>query len=415
MDAAAFLADLDAKPDVLAGLADRLAAEDLWSAVPSHERIVLVGMGSSAYAAGVAAARLRAAGIDAVSELASSDLLPPPRPGTVVVAVSAGGGSRETVDAVSSYAGKVPVVLLTERTDSDLAALADVVVGLGAGEERGGVACRSYQHTIALLLALESHLTGGRLDVPTLVRRSAEATEDLLGRRDDWLPLLHETLLDGDGTHVVAPARRLASAQQSALMLREGPRLPAVACETGDWSHVDVYLTKTTAYRMLLLAGSGWEDELLRWTTERRSTVVAVGADVPGATWSLRYRHDEDDDVRLLTETLVAELLAADGWLRQAPGPSGPDEPGARERERERLEMVDALVLAGERRAELTDLVAAADNPVAAVPAVQQLLGVSATAAMEVLNTQLRRWTTADRDDLVRRRDDLRTHLDPPD
>jgi hypothetical protein len=34
---------------------------------------------------------------------------------------------------------------------------------------------------------------------------------------------------------------------------------------------------------------------------------------------------------------------------------------------------------------------------------------------MEVLNTQLRRWTTADRDDLVRRRDDLRTRLDPPD
>jgi hypothetical protein len=99
-------------------------------------------------------------------------------------------------------------------------------------------------------------------------------------------------------------------------MLREGPRLPAVACETGDWSHVDVYLTRTTAYRMLLLTGSRWEDELLRWTTERRSTVVAVGADIPGAALSLRYRHDEDDDVRLLTEVLVAELLAADAWLQ---------------------------------------------------------------------------------------------------
>ena len=113
----------------------------------------------------------------------------------------------------------------------------------------------------------------------------------------------------------MAPARRLSSAQQSALMLREGPRIPAYACETGDWSHVDVYLTETTDYRMLLLTGSRWEDELLRWTSERGSTVVAVGADVEGAAYSLCYEGDDDDDVRLLTEVLVAELLAADLWL----------------------------------------------------------------------------------------------------
>ena len=73
------------------------------------------------------------------------------------------------------------------------------------------------------------------------------------------------------------------SARQGALMLREGPRRLAVACESGDWSHVDVYLTKTTDYLMLLFPGSRWEDQLLRWTTERASTVVAVGADVAGA------------------------------------------------------------------------------------------------------------------------------------
>ncbi|MEZ5193916.1 MAG: hypothetical protein R2734_16445 [Nocardioides sp.] len=98
-------------------------------------------------------------------------------------------------------------------------------------------------------------------------------------------------------------------------MLREGPRLPAIGCETGDWSHVDVYLTKTTDYRMLLLAGSRWEPQLLEWTGRRGSTVVAVGADVAGAAATLRYAHDEVEDVRLLTETLVAELLAAHAWL----------------------------------------------------------------------------------------------------
>ncbi len=111
-------------------------------------------------------------------------------------------------------------------------------------------------------------------------------------------------------------------------MLRECPRLPAVGCETGDWSHVDVYLTKTTDYRMLLLGGSRWEPQLLDWTGQRGTTVVAVGAEVPGASYTLRYPHDEDDDVRLLTETLVAELVAARAWQAGAHGithePIGP-------------------------------------------------------------------------------------------
>jgi hypothetical protein len=183
-----------------------------------------------------------------------------------------------------------------------------------AGEEVGGVACRSYQHTLALLLALEHRLTGTEGNSAGLARAAAEASADLLARRADWLPRLSELLLGPDGTHVVAPARRLSSAQQAALMLREGPRRQAVGSETGDWSHVDVYLTKTTDYRLLLFAGSRWEDELLRWTSERGSTVVSVGAELPQAAMSLRYAGDEVDDVRLLTEVMVAELVAHRAW-----------------------------------------------------------------------------------------------------
>ena len=312
----AFLADLETKPGALRALAAVLA-DDPWAgldALAGRRRVVLLGMGSSAYAAGVVAARLRAAGVDATSVLASTDLLPAAGDDTLVVAVSAGGGSRETTAAVDHYRARGPVVLLTNKPGSQLAARCDVVVPMHAGEESGGVACRSFQHTLLLLLALANRF-GATADVVALAGAAAEASEDLLDRRDAWLPRLRELLLGPDGTYVVAPARRLASAQQAALMLREGPRRAAVACETGDWSHVDVYLTKTLDYRMLLLAGSRWEDELLRWTGERASTVVAVGADVPGATHVLRYAGDGDDDVRLVSEVLVAELLAADAWL----------------------------------------------------------------------------------------------------
>jgi glucosamine--fructose-6-phosphate aminotransferase (isomerizing) len=173
-----------------------------------------------------------------------------------------------------------------------------------------------------VLLSLEARLIGDGIEglaVSALLHAAATATQDLLDRRADWLAPVTDLLAGPDGTHIVAPARRLSSAQQSALMLREGPRRAAVGCETGDWSHVDVYLTKNTDYRLLLLAGSRWEPELLGWTAERGTTVVAVGADVPGAGLVLRYRGDDQDDVRLLTETTVTELVAANLWAEQAP------------------------------------------------------------------------------------------------
>ena len=110
-------------------------------------------------------------------------------------------------------------------------------------------------------------------------------------------------------------------------MLREGPRRPAVGCETGDWSHVDVYLTKTTDYRMVLFEGSRWEPELLTWVRERGSTLVAVGGHVADARFTVRYRGDDDDDVRLLSEVLVAELAAAELWRQLPETPQVPTTP----------------------------------------------------------------------------------------
>jgi len=308
-----FAKDLARKPAALRALADRLADEHPWPTLTQANHLVFLGMGSSHYANNIAASRLRALGINAVAELASSDLLPKATSETVVIAVSASGGSIETLAAQEHYQNQCRIIAVTNTADSKITEGAETVVMMHAASEEGGVACRSFQHTLALLLDLQSQLVGG-LDVPSLIIASAEATDDLLQSRDIWLPQVSELILGPQGTHVVAPARRFSSAQQSALMLREGPRLPSVACETGDWSHVDVYLTKSTDYRMLLLAGSKWEPELLRWVTERGSTLVAVGQDVPGSALNLRYRGDENDDVKLLTETLVAELVAQQAW-----------------------------------------------------------------------------------------------------
>ncbi|WP_214413460.1 SIS domain-containing protein [Sphaerisporangium fuscum] len=311
-----YLADLHAKPEALSALARALESRDPFEGLPEGiRRVVFLGMGSSRYAAGVAALRLRAAGVDAVAEYGSAAIGYPPGEGTLVVAISATGGSRETLDALSRHLGRSTVLALTNTPGSPVTRGADLVAEMLAGEERGGVSCRTFQHTLALLLALESRLTGVEADVPGLVRRAAEASADLLDRRGEWLPGVL-SLLDGPhGVYTIAPAERLSSAEQSALMFREGPRRPADACETGDWAHVDVYLTKTLDYRAILFPGSRYDEQAMEWVRQRGSTVLAVGGEVEGAH-GLRYAGDDHPEVALLTETLVAELVAGTWWAR---------------------------------------------------------------------------------------------------
>lgn len=316
----AYAADLQRKPEVLDRLAEALAAGNPWApTVPTGiERVVLLGMGSSAYAGGVAAARMRARGLVAVSELASSTLLPRWGTGTLVVATSATGGSIETLAALDRLAPGATTVALTNTPGSAITEQCGAVVDLQADQETGGIACRSFQHTLILLAALELHLADADIgSLAAAVAAAATASAHLLDTEADWCPQATELLLGPAGTHLAAPAHRFSSAQQGALMLREGPRLDAVSCETGDWSHVDVYLTKTTDYRLVVFAGSVWETQLAEWTTLRGSTVVGVGGSVPGAQLTLRYPGDDDDDVRLLTEVLVPELIAARAWQAQ--------------------------------------------------------------------------------------------------
>lgn len=312
MNPSLFRADLEAKPSALEALAASLEAGDPFAAVPRDpRRIVLLGMGSSRYVAGVAALRLRAAGIDAVAEFASAVIGHPPTPDTLVLAVSASGESAETLQAVARYANRSRILALTNAPDSTLAQAADVVVDVRAGQEVSGIASRTFQHTGLLLRAFEARLAGRPFDTAALIRNVAAGTRDLLDRRSEWLPGVVAALDGPDGVFVLAPAERLASADQSALAIREAARRLAVACETGDWSHVDVYLAKSLDYRALLFSGSRWEAEALAWLAKRNATVIGVGAEVAGARTVVRYAGDDDPEVAAHTEVLVGELVAA--------------------------------------------------------------------------------------------------------
>jgi fructoselysine-6-P-deglycase FrlB-like protein len=262
-------------------------------------RVVFLGMGSSRFAALDAAALLRRHGVDATAEYASTGSPQPPSPDTLVLAISASGGSEETVTAMRRHLGTSMVAGVTSVPGSAIGDEADACLAIAA-DGPSGVACASYRSTVALLREVCGLLAPAAAPAAGWRERAAGAIAELLDSRGKWLPRIVEQLRGGP-VHVLAPAQRLGAAEQSALMLREVPRVPAYACETGDWSHVDVYLTKRPGYRALILPGSAYEAEVHEWQAERGFTVAT--ADVPG-----------DADVRPLVETLVCELLAAELW-----------------------------------------------------------------------------------------------------
>ena len=275
----------------------------------------LVGMGSSRSAAADAAARLRAAGRDACAETASASGGSPGGRDTLAVMVSASGRTPEVLAAAERHRGTSFVLALTARADSPLAAAGDAVVPLAATyREEAGIATMTYRATVAALLALAGE------DVPDPAAASLAAApgalRELLDGRATWLDAAASLLDGGRPVHVLGDGLRSGAVEQAALMLREAPRLPAVAFETGDWLHVGLY-TLFPGDPVLLLAGSPADAEVMSTVHDRGGRVVAIGAGEGEADLRVALPAAASDPVvRALVEPAAAELLAAELWRR---------------------------------------------------------------------------------------------------
>src|SRR5689334_11155342 len=174
-----FAEDVLAAPDMLARPAPGL--ESIQGLAERARRVLFLGMGSSRYAALDAAALLRAHGVDAAAEIASTGSPQPPSADTLVFAISATGGSEETVAAMRRHLGTSMVAGLTSVPGSAIGSEADACLEI-AGDGPSGVACASYRSTVAIL----REVCG--LVVPALAppdgwrERAAAAIADLLDR-----------------------------------------------------------------------------------------------------------------------------------------------------------------------------------------------------------------------------------------
>ncbi len=305
MDSSKFGEDLARK----ASLVSDLASHDFDWPDLSGLNIFFSGMGSSTFAAGAISNLFNANGINSHTTLASNPNPPQAQTNSAFIAISASGNSIETSLAFDNAKGFKEKLFLTNSLSSSN----QKTIYLAAGHEEGGVASLTYVATLISLLKLAEDL-GVVTNVRDSILKASDAIDDIYSRRHDWLPVLANDAISEDGTYFVAPQHRISSAHQSALMLREGPRIPADSCETGDWSHVDVYLTKTQDYRLLLFPGSPWESQLFDWCGKRKTKVVTIGFENERAVNAFRYKNDDDEIVRLLTETTYAENLAQYLW-----------------------------------------------------------------------------------------------------
>ena len=213
-------------------MARAVAAQPAWLAqVPTEPllatgRVLAVGCGTSFHAA-----QTTGDGIDALECLLS------PPAADLLVLVSHEGGTPMTVEAARAFPG--PKVLVTGKSESELARLADEVIVCTPEVEESYCHTASYTCAVATLAAMRGEDVGWLSDA---------VAERLAG---DRLPVSeHERVL------VTGAGRDWPTAQEAALKLREGVHLAAEAHRLEELLHGHLAAIDETV-RCFVLEGEG--------------------------------------------------------------------------------------------------------------------------------------------------------------
>ncbi len=203
-------------------------------------RIILTGMGSSFYALYPLYLRLLDAGIF-VHLVESAELIHyQPKllaSADAILAVSQSGRSAEIVRLLHQRPAGVPLIALTNDSESPLALTSDLALLLGAGPEVS-VSCKTY---LASLLAIDWL---GRLvsqedstTISSQLAKTASAVEDYFS---DWREHVEWMVSETEGIRKIFLAGRgssLAAAETGGLILKESTRFPAEGMSSAAFRH----------------------------------------------------------------------------------------------------------------------------------------------------------------------------------
>ena len=249
----AMLAALRGRVNFAAGLVELPELAPLAARLPSIDRVMLIGCGTSLHAAQVGRHLVeRLSGMPAEAESASEFRYRDPYlgPRTLVVSIGQSGETADTIAAMQLAREKgAPVITLCNAEDSQAARLADATLPMRAGLEIGVASTKTFiaSLTILNLLALYLGQQRGALD--------AAARRELLDGLGRGPRLLGELL--ADTAPVEAAARRFNGynnflflgrgsqahiAQEGALKLKEITYIHAEGYPAGEMKHGPIAL-----------------------------------------------------------------------------------------------------------------------------------------------------------------------------
>lgn len=266
---------------------NRRAFEALANLLSDEEvgHVVVAARGSSDNAARYAqhlwGTRNRLATYLATPSLFSRYAASPSLIGALVVGISQSGESPDLI-AVLAEAGRQgrPTVAITNRPQSPLATRADIVIDLGAGEERSVAATKSYTAELAAIAAVSAFMR----EEPDEMAGIAGSIEQVL-RSESAIDSAAAAISHANRCVVIGRGFHLATAHEWALKVQELAYILAQPYSTADFLHGPVAAIEP-GLPVLVVATHG---EMYQQTVELTESVRQTGAAIVALTDSHEF------------------------------------------------------------------------------------------------------------------------------
>lgn len=158
-------------------------------------------------------------------------------PQTLVIGISQSGAAPDVLEVVrrAREAGAL-TACITNEASSDLAAAAEYVLPIGAGEERGVAATKTYTGSLALFALLSTALDDSHPERLEHLRRAADVIERALGL-DDAVHQLVERYAEMNGCVVLGRGFNQCTAMETAHQLTETSGISAQPYSAAEFQH----------------------------------------------------------------------------------------------------------------------------------------------------------------------------------
>lgn len=315
-----FLRDVMGQPKALALTLEKLEIDANLLRIAAQlkkglfRRIVLTGMGSSAYILYPLHVELTENGYTSIvaetSELIHY-LSPLLDPSTLIIVASQSGRSVEIVRLLECNAGRATIIGVTNTLGSPLGSRANCVLLTHAGEE-SSVSCKTYVTTLVALRLLGAVLCGGDSERErSELMQVIQAADDYLGI---WEKHVAELAAKVDGVrHWILLGRgpSVAAARTGALTIEESVRVPAEGMSSGAFRHGPIEMLGPETFVLVFLGrGNGRElnRSLYRYVRELRYKTALIGDGTDSVDVAFRLPR-VPDNVHTVLEIIPTQML----------------------------------------------------------------------------------------------------------